>query len=371
MTGERRVATTVPVGIESGGSRNWGAYISPGREMQPLGNLTQDMHLGGTRGRAEIRGALGMMFRAIRSGPGMRDRISVWLSAPGYARSTAPMYEAEIASAAKTEGVTGVACIANDATTLLLAPPLNGDGVIAIIGTGSVAIAAHGGDTRKYCGDEWVASDLGSGFELALLGIRAGYSDYQGWGEETALQASLIQWCTDLLGPDKLRLPSEITDLEARERVPYVLREVAAQGNSTKRLVARFAIEVLGAADRGDKVAEAIVRPAAWQMGDLLARLCQWREDRVPAAPEPHTVCIDGFIGGQPGYFDLLQASASKHAEGRRQIDLYRMGTARTEAGLGGAPVPPSLILADRVLKDDPLIRPVSDEFSFTRVELG
>lgn len=354
----------IPIGIESGGSRIWGSY--GGAKTERLVGLLPEHGLGGTRTPDELRIAMENIFTVIRSGPALDDNavICLWLSAAGYSLASADLLTDTVRDAAGRQGVKGVAYVANDATTLLLQPPRSGDGVIAIIGTGSAVVAAQGGRSKKFSGDEWVAGDLGSGFEIGFQGIRAAYAHFQGWGEETTLSERLIEWCNQQIGD--LELHSSIIGLPPRERVPYVLRAVAGLGTGVKKVVARFAIMVMQEAKDQDSIALSIEANAATSIAKFIVRLCRWRNAELGTIVDPHEVIIDGFIGGQEHYFDMLTELTKTLPQGDFAVQLRRSGTAL----INQDSVPPSLSLARIAANDPDKIQNASDEFSVSRVEL-
>ena len=364
----------VPVGVESGGSRTWGSYGAPGNEKHLVG-LLNDPTLGGTKSPEEIRNAMDLLFSVIRAAPALTDEVCLWFSAAGYANSSADFLEDTVRHAAAKQEVRGLAYIANDATTMLLEPPRLGNGVVAIVGTGSVVVGAEQGRSRKFSGDEWVAADIGSGFEIGWSGIHRAYAEYQGWeDDETELKELLVEWCSQQIEPaGPVHLDPSTVSLPKDERVPYVLRGIAALGTRVKPTVARFAYEVLNAAARGDAVADKILDEASTHIADFIARLCRWRQavHDDTGSPRPlgtHEVTIDGSIGGHQEYFRRLEDYVAERCSGDLAIQLARGGTALL--GSGRRPIPPSLVMARRVLEDEPSVRPVSEEFGFTRLEL-
>jgi N-acetylglucosamine kinase-like BadF-type ATPase len=131
-----------------------------------------------------------------------------------------------------------------------------GDAVIAAIaGTGTV-YAAHRELTywARASGADYLLSDEGGGFDLAMNALRAAVRASDGRGQATELVARARQWAG---------APSQIRLSDALYNHVYVARP--------RYVVAGFAPEVLDAAREGDELAVQLIESAADQ---ILAGVC-------------------------------------------------------------------------------------------------
>jgi N-acetylglucosamine kinase-like BadF-type ATPase len=132
----------------------------------------------------------------------------------------------------------------NDVVPLVLAPPVSGDGLALVAGTGSTCIGVSpGGAAARVGGHEYLLSDEGSGYQIGLAALRAAMRGYEGTGPCTALSTAV--------GAD----------------LPALARELVASPDAKTR-VAEFAVTALRLWTSGDETAGAIVRAA---IDDLVA----------------------------------------------------------------------------------------------------
>lgn len=266
----------------------------------------------------------------------------------------------------------GTLYLANDATTLMLLPPRGGSGVVTIIGTGSVVLAAHNGRARKFSGDEWVVSDVGAGIQLGLRGLREAYGKFQGWNteRETGLDEVMRQWIEVEISKhaNPLRLPDDVRSMDLDDQIPYAMRSLATFGSHLKALVAGFAPHVLHESTKLDAGAMKILDETTREMAQLIYMQCEWVRNQDPDRyGKRFTVCLDGYIGGSPPYLNRLQAALNLLGNPERpvQIGFDIIGTARFSAAehetsphpdpaaldlmpLGAAP-PPSFAMAKMI----------------------
>ena len=112
----------------------------------------------------------------------------------------------------------------------------NGDGLVMIAGTGSVALLRENGMMRRAGGWGHLFEQGGSGYSIARDAIKAALADSEGTGEHTLLRTLLEQE----LGTD-------------------VFSAIATFYNGGKHKIASFAPLVSQAAERGDEIANAII----------------------------------------------------------------------------------------------------------------
>ena len=127
-------------------------------------------------------------------------------------------------------------------------------GMIVICGTGSMALLDDGNGQRAAGGWGYLLGDPGSGYSIAMAGLRATIRQWEGTGPETGLgERALAHY--------GLKHPRDLIALIYN----------SACGPDT---VARFAGEIFEAAEKGDGEAERILkeemRSIAWQAASLL-----------------------------------------------------------------------------------------------------
>ena len=127
-------------------------------------------------------------------------------------------------------------------------------GMIVICGTGSMALLDDGNSQRVAGGWGYLLGDLGSGYGIAMTGLRAAIRAWEGTGPDTALaDRALAYW--------GIKQPRDLIAL---------IYDPACGPD----IVARFAVEVFALAEEGDGEAASIVkdetRQVAWQAASLL-----------------------------------------------------------------------------------------------------
>ena len=132
----------------------------------------------------------------------------------------------------------------SDVYIALLSFTMGDPGAVLISGTGSMACGIdEGGVYRTAGGWGQVLGDEGSGYHMALKGIKAALRAYDGLGEPTLLRDSVMKFFD-------LKLMPDIIDKIYNPPVE-------------KSVIAAFAIEVDAAAEQGDKMALDIIEGEA------------------------------------------------------------------------------------------------------------
>lgn len=140
--------------------------------------------------------------------------------------------------------------VTNDAVIALAGATRNGQGIITIAGTGSIAFGRNAeGRTARAGGWGYVFGDEGGGFDIARQALRCVLRMEEGWGPRTALRERLLE-ATGSAGANEM-LHRFYTDEWPRSRVAKLARVVDA-----------VAVE-------GDAVAQAVMRGAAQQLAML------------------------------------------------------------------------------------------------------
>lgn len=156
----------------------------------------------------------------------------------------------------------------HDAFPLLAAGTPDGSGIAIVSGTGSFAFGrSTKGTTVRSGGWGHLFGDEGSGYSIALSGLRAAAKAFDGRGEETQL-------CDRFLRQLQLQKPDEL------------IEKIYSRSNERPWL-ASLAETVCIAADDNDSVAFRIIQNEVRelvQMTSAVARSLQFDDDRFPLA---------------------------------------------------------------------------------------
>lgn len=143
-----------------------------------------------------------------------------------------------------------------------------GPGLVVVAGTGS---AAYGRDRAEHTaqagGWGWVLDDLGSGYWIAVQGLRAVMEAVDGRGQATRLEPALL---------------AELSAASAREAMLW-----AQSASTTRAQLASLASVVLATAE-DDSVAAAILAEGARQLGRLVTAVLS----RLDFPPEEHVSVV-------------------------------------------------------------------------------
>ena len=139
--------------------------------------------------------------------------------------------------------------VVNDAYATLMAGCEDGWGVSLIAATGSVAFARSPDGVEGSAGGwGWLLGDDGSGFRIALNGIRAAIQAYDGRGPQTVLMEAMLE-AFHVASPAELvrevyKFPGNLSDISAKS--PVVTR-IAGQGDVVAREIVAAAARQLTA----------------------------------------------------------------------------------------------------------------------------
>jgi len=177
------------------------------------------------------------------------DEIAVWIAAAGFSAPTATAiaarFEPRVGSLRRRlekEDRSIQILIANDAVSLLKAPPLNGAGVIAIVGTGSVVIGAHPDfpdGVIQRGGYEWMVSDEGAGVWMTIQCMRLILRELQERGPRD-YHSALLDRLADHVGVADADLGDVPASYRSMARADAVARKMSESRSDIKRSLARF-----------------------------------------------------------------------------------------------------------------------------------
>lgn len=252
------------IAVDSGGTRTNLRIVDPDGKPIDFPELVSVIDpVRSIRGTEET---FSSVFAEIEAYIGSAPR-SVWISAAGYSEYTRDTIEARLENYLNFPGRLG---IANDGVSLTLA--YDEHTVIAVVGTGSVVMARSSTNVISQLGGRgWVATDYGSGFWIGLEGIRVAYRAFEG-GPQTSLKNRLV---------DHYRKLAVIRGDADQLTIPRLVGQLAHLGDELKRQVASFASVVCDVAQRSDAEAQQIVRQAAEEVADLVARMYRGLVERT------------------------------------------------------------------------------------------
>ncbi|MET0144433.1 MAG: BadF/BadG/BcrA/BcrD ATPase family protein [Ilumatobacteraceae bacterium] len=244
----------VIIGVDSGGTRTSVKIIAgdpPGLVLQYEALATLDGSLSPKQYGETLRKVLARAAAQVLELPGCS--VHLFISAAGFS----PPVRHEFLTALRNVmpdllgDSVAAAGAANDGVSLMLAYESS---LAVIAGTGSIVLVRSPEGFRQVGGHDWVACDQGSGFWIGLRSIRRAFNDL-----DQGVDSVLLQRLYEHFG-----LP-----LDDDERLVAKAYDLAVAHASMKREIARFAASVCGAAERGDLVAQDIVKAEAEELADL------------------------------------------------------------------------------------------------------
>lgn len=311
------------IGFDSGGSHTTYALNRGDGPVRTESNECSDS-IADARGSRSTRAAINWIMRVIQSQPD--DDICAWIGAAGFsgASSTAihDAFEPFIAEL-QEEGRNIEILIANDAVSLLKAPPLNGKGVAAIVGTGSVVMGTHPmcptGIVQRG-GFEWLVSDEGAGVWMTLECIRLVIKDIQTLGSE-GYHSPLLDRLCDYFGIESGFLATVPEAYLPFARADLLARTVSEGRAESKRKIAGFvyphlfdlaSLQVGKTHDRlAAEVLSSSVRRIASDVDQVSTELAAYTADSANAR-ERLPLVVAGNIAKNPAYEILLKTQVSE-----------------------------------------------------------
>ncbi len=163
----------------------------------------------------------------------------------------------------------GVISAANDGASALAGALLGKPGVVVIAGTGAISLGVNESGEEAFSGGwGWLLGDEGSAFDLGRRGLLAALRAWDGRAPSTLLQERF----------------------QAHFAVAHYfdIKRIIFSSPLDARLFADLAPIVVGAAQAGDTVAQAIVREGAYELAQSAAAVIQrlrFTSVSVPVAP--------------------------------------------------------------------------------------
>lgn len=231
----------VAVGVDAGGTST---VALASRDGVRAGSGRAEPGNASSRG---IEGATGAMVSAIDAALDGSRPDAIYVGAAGAGRPAV----ADAMRASLERRYPGARVeVGDDARIALRAGVPDGDGVVLIAGTGSIAYAEVGDVCRRAGGHGYAVDDAGSGFAIGSAAARLLARAYDGRVPQDATTAAVAE----ALGVDA---PGRIADA------------VYLGGNPVATLAA-LAPTVIRLADGGERSAMKIVQAAALDLGELI-----------------------------------------------------------------------------------------------------
>jgi len=215
----------------------------------------------------------------------------------GLAGAGRNVEQQRISAWAKSVGIAEKVRVTGDAELILAAAKSDNCGVALICGTGSLAWGRNrAGDVARCGGWGYLMGDEGSGYAIALAGLRA------------AVQAA------DGRGPATDLLPAFMQKLEAKSPEELIARVYAPE--MTRERLASLASVVFEYRST-DEAAEAIISSASRELGRMVITVAQ----RLGLTPGDYTLALSGGV-----LLNQLNYIYQLAAEGWHELQRLRPG---------------------------------------------
>lgn len=327
----------IAIGFDSGGTHTTYALEHGQGAVWPDGNECADS-ISNARSDASTRTAIRWIMNVIAQQKA--EEICAWIGAAGFYGGNAAKYRALFDQFLVDFRETGKNCdifMANDAVSLLKAPPLFGVGVVAIVGTGSVVLGAHPSCPEgiiKRGGHEWLVSDEGAGVWMTLQCVRMLLQDVQSAGPRDYHSPLLDRLC-EYFAIDSSHIVDVRPSYRALSRAELLAHTLSEGRTDAKRRIAGFVyphIFDLAAARPGgpqDHIAAKVLSSSVEVVANAIKAVCEeiaaYTADS-PNAREKLPVVVAGNIAANPAYKPHLVAAVSQSRYVDR-IDVTRVGS--------------------------------------------
>jgi N-acetylglucosamine kinase-like BadF-type ATPase len=235
----------IGVGIDSGGTHTTFA-VKYSDDAQKTAMMESSSTLADSRSAMSMRRAAEWIVSRILDLTQPGDECCVWIGAAAgiMSTSTSALEQTFEVPLLQLSG-RNIDCeifIANDAVSILKSPPLHGQGIVAIIGTGSMVVGAHpacpDGIIRRS-GYEWPVGDQGAGVWMTFEPIRMVLEDIRMRGRD-AYHSPLLDRLCDYFNVDSAPFSSIPDSYSSLARVEELASTLARAGEDSKRRIAGF-----------------------------------------------------------------------------------------------------------------------------------
>ncbi|MFO7696726.1 MAG: BadF/BadG/BcrA/BcrD ATPase family protein [Anaerolineae bacterium] len=237
------------MGIDSGGSKTHGLLVACGEDgpadrWEEFGGNTNHHSCGPVVAGERIAALLGSLCAQAGIGPATLDGVCF-----AGAGIDSPTDEALVTDMLASAGCRGRALVCSDALAALAGANGALAGGMVLSGTGSIAVgvvpAGSGldGACVRVGGWGYKLDDAGSGYGIAIMGLRAAYEALDGRGEPTAIGPAMLEatgagdmgalldilYATDCT-PDRIaRLAGAVAELDGSDAVAVRILDASAQ----------------------------------------------------------------------------------------------------------------------------------------------
>lgn len=282
------------------------------------------------------------------------DELSIWISAAGFSGATASTLKAlfqrriqKLAEKCDEEDLQVDIMMSNDGVALLKAPPLNGAGIVAIVGTGSVVLGAHPDCSEgviKRGGNDWVVSDEGAGVWMTVQAIRLIMKDIEQRGPRD-YHSPLLDRLSDYFGIPE----TDLVDIPASHRqlakVEAVARKMAESRTDLKRYFARFVypnlfdLSTMEAGKPHDPIAAEVLQRSVAEVVErvrVVSEAVTAYTNDEPNLRERLPLVIGGSIAANPMYEQRVRLMTASECRYISSVEVLGDG-ARTVTALAWA----------------------------------
>ncbi len=178
------------LGVDGGQSGTTAVIGDETRRVLGTGEAGPCNHAAAAEGRARLERAVSGSVAAACEQAGL-DRSAVRFEAACFGMSGGPEDKQEILAAIiRTEKL----MVTTDAVIALAGATPEGQGIITIAGTGSIAFGRNAaGRTARAGGWGYVYGDEGGAFDIVRQATRAALKVHEGWGPPTRLHGMLLE----------------------------------------------------------------------------------------------------------------------------------------------------------------------------------
>jgi len=178
------------LGVDGGQSGTMAVIGDEAGRVIGTGEAGPCNHAGAAEGRAKLERAVIGSVGAACDQAGL-DAATVIFEAACFGMSGGPEdKEAILAGILRTERL----IVTNDAVIALAGATANGQGIITIAGTGSIAFGRNAeGQSARAGGWGYVFGDEGGAFDIVRQALRASLRMEEGWGPPTSLRQTLLE----------------------------------------------------------------------------------------------------------------------------------------------------------------------------------
>ncbi len=295
---------TVVIGIDGGATHTRGVMAdSEGRVLAVAKDSASNLHHGG------VENAAGVIARIVADLCNRADEETAPASiACGLAGVGRPDDHQQMLAELEKRFQDTPVLLVTDADTALTGGSLTDSGIIVIAGTGSIVYGRNReGEGDRVGGHGSLLSDEGSGYALAVAGMRAMMHAHDGLEPETAITQKVL-------------------DLLDRKSVDEVVTW-SLQSGTDKEEIARMANAVLDAFVAGDPLAQRVIVDQA----DFLAAAVNVLHRRLGLEPAISVVLAGGVFKHCDAYAGLLTRKI------RYYLPAAKVGPPRLPPVLGAA----------------------------------